>query len=96
MLDFPYAVAEVCKVATFGAEKYSRYNWKNGLPISEIEDSLLRHLSAFHSGEDLDAESGMLHMAHVAWNALAILEIQQLHPEFDNRDIKNKEEEANE
>ena len=87
VLDFPNAIAEVANVCETGAEKYARHNWKQGMPFTEIQDSLLRHLLAFNAGEDTDAESGCLHMAHVMWNAMALIEGYENHPEFDDRDL---------
>ena len=36
-------------------------------------NALMRHALAFWSGEDRDPESGHLHVAHVAWHALALV-----------------------
>lgn len=86
ILGFPHAIEEVAKIAAFGADKYLRYNWKKGLPYTGVVDSLLRHLTAFINGADLDSESGCLHLGHVAWNALALLEFYYRHPDLDDRD----------
>ena len=85
LLDFPNAIEEVCRVCEMGAKKYALLNWQKGLPFRGVEDSLLRHLTAFHNGEDYDLESKKHHLAHVAWNALALLEYCGTRPEFDNR-----------
>ena len=70
------ALLEVSKVATFGAEKYSPDNWlkvENGL--ERYTDAKDRHrLEGAIS--DYDSESGLLHAAHEAWNALAVLELK--------------------
>lgn len=70
------AVECVAKVATFGATVYPARNWERGMPYSEVLDSLHRHLHAWRCGEDNDTApggSGLPHLAHVAWNALALL-----------------------
>lgn len=76
--EFPRALREVVKVATFGARKYVRGNWVHVENAQErYLDALHRHLLAHHGGELLDAESGLTHLAHAAWNVLALLEMQQ-------------------
>lgn len=54
----------------YGANKYSRNNWKLGMPESKIIDSLLRHVAAYLSGEECDPESGLPHIGHIQCNAL--------------------------
>ena len=39
---------------------------------------MLRHLLKHFSGEEVDLDSGQLHIAHVAWNVLAVLELMLL------------------
>lgn len=76
--EFPHALREVVKVATFGARKYVRGNWVHVENAQErYEDALHRHLLAHHGGEKHDAESGLTHLAHAAWNMLALLEMAE-------------------
>ena len=73
---FSNALTEVAKVGTFGASKYSDNGWlsvPNGL--ARYTDAMLRHHFAEAGGEELDADSGLRHAAHRAWNALAVLEL---------------------
>lgn len=74
--DFARALTEVCKVGTFGAKKYSAHGWLD-VPdnLQRYDNAMLRHWLAEASGEDYDPESGLLHAAHTAWNALACLEL---------------------
>lgn len=67
------ALRELGKVYTSGAKKYAPYNWERGMNWSRCYNSLLRHLYAFWEGEKHDAETGHHHMAHAAWNAIALL-----------------------
>lgn len=74
--DFGRALEAVSEVGTFGAKKYARSSWK-GVENASVryEDALYRH--AYKSSyEDRDEESGLLHLAHLAWNALAILQLR--------------------
>jgi dATP/dGTP diphosphohydrolase len=73
---FANALKEVSKVGTFGANKYSPNGWKsvpNGR--ERYSDAMLRHWLDESRGEPVDRESGILHAAHLAWNALARLEL---------------------
>ena len=73
---FSHALWFVGCVGTFGANKYTDNGWqevKNGR--SRYLDALLRHLFKVFMGEETDKESGLPHLAHVCWNALAILEL---------------------
>jgi len=76
LLGFSRALQEVGKVGTFGAGKYTDDGWVN-VPDGEARytDAMLRHLLDEATGEQLDFESGLLHAAHVAWNALARLDL---------------------
>lgn len=76
--DMPLAIAEVAKVATLGAEKYSDGGWQHVPNGKErYTDALYRHLNAEHTGQELDTETGLHHLAHAAWNALVLLEITE-------------------
>lgn len=66
----PLALEEAAARAyMYGAEKYARDNWRKGLKVSEILDSLLRHTKALCEGELKDPESKLLHSDHIAANA---------------------------
>src|SRR3990167_1862280 len=73
---FANALEAVSRVGTFGANKYSKDGWlrvENG--IERYKDAMMRHWLADAAGEEFDKESGMPHLAHHAWNALAVLEL---------------------
>lgn len=78
--DFPLAIQELVKVCTFGAKKYDRSSWRD-VPNADVryEDALARHFLAQYM-EDVDPESGLYHKAHLAWNALATLEMELRKP----------------
>lgn len=74
---FSRALYEVAKVTTFGAEKYEANNWQHVEGgIERYLDAKGRHRSKDQQGELYDEESKLLHAAHEAWNALAVLELR--------------------
>lgn len=57
----------VGRVLTYGAKvKYKDWNWAQGTKWSRFYDSALRHINAWGSGETLDDETGLPHLAHAA------------------------------
>ncbi len=76
LLDFGKALQEVGKVTTFGAAKYAPGNWllvNNGQ--ARYQAAMIRHLLQSNT-QELDDETELDHLAHVAWNALAVLELK--------------------
>lgn len=87
---FPRSILAIGAVILKGREKYpDPNNWKmveDGK--RKYQESLMRHLIKHNMGLVLDEESGLPHLVHVAWNALAILELNLMPiagrlPEFD-------------
>ena len=70
---FRKALLAISEVGTFGAAKYTDNGWKS-VPDGRkrYEDALYRHLLA----EGVDEQSGLPHLAHAAWNLLAMLELE--------------------
>lgn len=58
------------RVLEFGAAKYDRHNWKKGLDLDKILDSMQRHLAKVIDGEEYDDESKLEHMGHIMANAM--------------------------
>ncbi len=54
------------KVLEFGACKYEVDNWKKCKDPIRFYDAAFRHMEAVRGGEELDPESGIAHMYHVA------------------------------
>ena len=78
LLDFSRALQAVVDVGTYGAKKYTRTGWATVPEGSQrYTDAMMRHLLAMDVDPDgLDKETGLPHLAHIAWNALAVLELQ--------------------
>lgn len=84
---------ELSKVLTRGAEKYGDNNWQKGMEWSRCVGSLYRHLTKWQSGITFDSETQCHHLAHVAWNALALLTYQLEGVGVDDRKISRYKEE---
>ena len=69
-----HLVEKVVEVYTFGAQKYADNSWQNlDNGYNRYKAALFRHLTAHEKGEAIDPESGLMHLAHVAWNAIALM-----------------------
>lgn len=68
-----WAQEEIARVFGWGASKYDDDNWRKGYSWRLSFGALMRHAWAFWRGEDHDRESGLHHMAHVAWHCLVML-----------------------
>jgi hypothetical protein len=81
----PRALEAVGQVLTFGAQKYAAHSWQH------VEDNhnrywaaKIRHELARAKGETHDPETGLLHLAHEACNALFLLELAMREDESCN------------
>jgi hypothetical protein len=80
---FPRALRAVAEVSAVGAAKYTWNGWES-VPdgISRYENAMARHQIAASAEAGFenrnvarDKDTGLLHAAHTAWNALAVLEL---------------------
>ena len=85
VLEATRAIEGIARVLEFGAKKYARRNWMQGLKYTEIMDSQVRHQLALLRGENLDPESGLPHADHIACNALFLSEMMYTRPDMDDR-----------
>ncbi len=75
----------MAKALTYGANKYSLHNFRNGIDYTRLADAAMRHLTVWMEGEELDKESGNSHLDH-AMASLAMLKFMSVHrKEFDDR-----------
>jgi len=79
------AMDEVARVYGFGATKYADDNWLKGYSWRLSLGALVRHVAAVMRGEDRDAESGLLHLAHAAWHCLTLITFYQRRLGTDDR-----------
>lgn len=89
---FSRALMAVGACIEYGTHKYpDPKNWQlvdNG--IKRYRDAMVRHLLKYNAGIDKDEETKLPHLAHMAWNALAILELymQEHKDELDKEIFK--------
>lgn len=89
---FSRALMSVGACIEYGTHKYpDPKNWQlvdNG--IKRYRDAMVRHLLKYNAGIDKDEETGLPHLAHMCWNALAILELymQEHKDELDKEIFK--------
>jgi len=86
----PTALKETVKVLTAGAIKYDKYNWQK-VPDAQDRyfDALQRHLWDWKSGQQLDSETGINHLAHAVCNLLFLLE-RDLYTEEEWKEVVKK------
>ena len=73
------------RVWMYGKAKYAAWNWAKGMQWSVPLACLLRHLAAWQRGEELDAESGLPHLAHAMCNLRMLTLYSHTYPEGDDR-----------
>jgi hypothetical protein len=63
----PVALEQTAWVHKLGNDKYGPFNWRvTGVCATTYVSAIMRHLNAWRDGEDLDPESGISHIAHIA------------------------------
>jgi len=80
-------IEEVYKILNSKLENHEINEWRSGLNWTDALSVLNKHLLAFESGKDFD-ENGLLHIAHVASQALLIAEMYKCYPQGDDRVFK--------
>ncbi len=81
----PYALEELARIVTYGTVKYESRNWEKGMKWGKLFGSTMRHLWRFWSGEDLDPESKLPHLAHAMCCCMFLLDYSKYRREFDDR-----------
>ncbi len=82
----PLSVMDGClRVFMYGAKKYAAWNWAKGMAWSVPFACMLRHLSAWQRGEELDPESGESHLDHAMCNLVMLIQYAKTYREGDDR-----------
>jgi hypothetical protein len=69
----------------FGANKYGRHNFKEGINYSRLIAAALRHINQYNAGLDNDEESGLSHLSHAAASLNMLMWMVKNKPELDDR-----------
>lgn len=81
-------IEDIVRVYHSGAKKYGPNRWQNLEDgFQRYKAAALRHLMEYEKGERVDADTGCLHLAQFAWNAIAMLYLDK----HDKGLIKNNE-----
>lgn len=79
------ALIEEARAFMVGEKKYGRYNYCKGMEASRIMAGVMRHLTAWFNGEELDPVDGQPHLG-AARAGIAMLQRQkELGTLIDNR-----------
>ena len=86
-----HAMWEMGKALSFGAKKYDKWNYKNGIEVVRTLSASLRHIYQFLNGEDVDPETGSLHLGNAMAGLSMAIDTYYNHPELDDRFKKNEQ-----
>lgn len=89
----PIALIYEGEVMKRGAEKYGPFNWQDTtVDIVTYYDALMRHAFLYYTGQNIDPESGLPHMAHIRACAGILLDAKESNKLFDNRPVTSSVE----
>jgi len=66
-------IEDIVRILTMGTSKYGDDNWQrleNG--VERYYAAMMRHITAWRKGEELDKESGLPHLHHAMCNLMFI------------------------
>ncbi len=91
----PKALDGIADAFSYGAKKYSKWNWTNGFEWSRLIGSCRRHLNDFNAGIDFDDESKLCHLKLAGANIMMLIEhyerklgIDDRHKWDDDKNVK--------
>lgn len=83
------AMEEAARVHALGADKYGPWNWRDtGVSAMTYVHAIMRHLNAWRDGEDIDNESGVSHIAHIAASCNILIDAAACGKLIDDRSKK--------
>ncbi len=88
----PFALQKIAEVFTFGAEKYSEWNWAGGLKYSRLYGAMQRHLADWYKSDSLDKETSKSHLFHAGCCLLMLIEMEEFRKDMDDRPEHYKKE----
>jgi len=81
---------QLARLFTKGAGKYGVRNWEKGIEFGRLYSAMERHMKKWFGGELFDPVDGQHHLTAVIWNAMVLMELEETHPECDDRQPQNK------
>ena len=73
----PIGLRRLAETCAQGAVRYGDHNWEKGFPASSLVNHALRHINLWLAGDGSED-----HLAHSAWNLLAIMHFEEVWPEL--------------
>ena len=84
MVSIPWeAMLRLSRHYEAGAKKYTRFNFRQGIPVSSFIDSACRHLAKYQCGCD-DED----HLAAAAFNILGAMLVENITPELQDLPLR--------
>jgi len=80
---------KLARLFTLGAKKYGVRNWEKGMKFGRLFAAMMRHAFKWWAGEIYDPIDGQHHLTSVIWNAMTLMELEETHPEMDDREPQN-------
>ena len=73
----PVGLRRIAETYGEGSGKYGDYNWEKGIPTKSLMDHAMAHINQYNLGDRSED-----HLAHAAWNLIAIMHNEELLPEM--------------
>lgn len=80
-----YPLEELARLYGWGCTKYADDNWRKGYSWKLSFGAMMRHAWAFWRRESIDKETGLHHLAAVAWHAFTLMWFERYEKGTDDR-----------